>query len=661
MKTGIQTKFAIVFGAFIILFFSNFIAVQMWINSSKSYGKVINLAGRQRMLTQKLAKEAILVMNGMDVETDMQKTAALFEKTLASLINGDRTVQLPAARTKEIKAQLEKVEGLWKTFKASIAMAGDGTLSENGKADLNRTSIAILQEMNTAVKMMEEDAAGAMVKLRITAFILFLVSLMVAGGAFFYVRKSVIAGIHSVTRAMDLLSHCDLTAIPEYRGNDELAELMKGAGRLTREWRNIIYTLLQISSAISVATSNVWSSLNSNTKGIEEQNKQAEQISTASAEMSQTSLDIAQNASSAAEISEKVNEAADNGMATMNMAIESIKELSSATEGLGKMIHGLNNRIDEIGEIINLINDIADQTNLLALNAAIEAARAGEHGRGFAVVADEVRKLAEKTIRATSDITENIKRIQAESRETASQMEVAKQKMADSEGFINDTQKALGTIVDHARNSAGEITKIAAAIEEQSSTTEEISRSIEGSAEVSRKILEDIQRMISETNDLSIVVGKLTDNIGKFRLPEDALFEIEAAKVAHKNWVQRLYRMYYSGEHIDPSELKDHRACKFGRWYYGTGANECRNNRDFAMIEGPHMVLHQSAREAVEAFLQNDMVRSLEMIEKVDEISHEIVLHLDNLKRACLNGTGDEPSHQPVAEDAQNRYHTVAA
>jgi methyl-accepting chemotaxis protein len=117
-------------------------------------------------------------------------------------------------------------------------------------------------------------------------------------------------------------------------------------------------------------------------------------------------------------------------------------------------------------------------------------------------------------------------------------------------------------------------------------------------------------------------------------MPEDVIYEIDSAMVAHKNWIQRLYRMYYADESIDPSEIQDHKTCRFGRWYYGKGARECGNLEEFSLLESPHKELHQKARIAVETYLKGNKAECLAMIEEVDKISNEIVLYLEKLKEA---------------------------
>ncbi len=639
----IQGRMAAVFGVLTLCFLGNLVGIQIWIHGSRSYGRVINLAGKQRMLMQKLTKDVLFITEGLDVRKDAEETAGLFDRTLQGLMKGDPTLGLPPAENRNILKQLQRVEGLWKGFDADLVKRMSG-----GRADLESSrrlfdsSVKILREMNLAVKMMEGESARSIVHLRNLVLFLFALSCITVAVSFYYVKRGIINRIRSVTRMVGRLAEGDLQEVcVEDDGTDEISELNQSIAALTRVWNTITREFLDVTSSISLSTSRVWSSFNVNIKGIGRQNVQAEQIATASEEMSQTSTEIAGNVSLAADHSSKATGAAEEGSRTMEEAAKSIEELTRAADGLGTMIGRLDGRIGEIGQIIHLINEIADQTNLLALNAAIEAARAGEYGRGFAVVADEVRKLAEKTIKATSSISETIHGIQSDSRETDTQMQVSRQKVSESVHYIEETRKALANILAFSRNSSDEITRIATAAEEQSTTSEEITRSIADSAEVSKKMLETAQGMVAEVDTLNQEIDKLAEHVSWFRLPEDAVLEIQSAMVAHGKWVQRLYRMYYAGERIDPSEVDDPRECRFGKWYYGKGVGECGSLKEFSSLDTPHRELHQHAKAAVEARMRGESDRTLQEIERVEELSREMVSSLQTLAQAVKGGSRD--------------------
>jgi len=229
-------------------------------------------------------------------------------------------------------------------------------------------------------------------------------------------------------------------------------------------------------------------------------------------------------------------------------------------------------------------------------------------------------------------------------------MNIASEKVAESVGTINETGELLKKILQYASLSDDETSKIAAAIEQQSNTIEEISQSTEDSAKVSKDIFESSQGLFEKTYTLSQAVDGLEGEIGKFRLPNDTAMEIENARVTHKNWVGRLYRMYYTGEKITPEEIKDHTQCKFGKWYYSRVEKEFADKKEFVAIESPHKLLHEKAKAAVEAYQRGGKLHCLRLIEEVDRISEEIVEHLDRLLGEIRGEIGSEsPSERAPA------------
>ena len=211
---------------------------------------------------------------------------------------------------------------------------------------------------------------------------------------------------------------------------------------------------------------------------------QINSVAAAGEEMSTTSSEIAQNCLSAAKSSERANQSALTGQSIADETLAVMNRIDDIVKNSAKIIRGLGERSGEIGGVISLINDIADQTNLLALNAAIEAARAGEHGRGFAVVADEVRKLAEKTTEATKHIGETIKAMQSETKQAVISMEEGVKAVETGTEEARKSDGALKDILQQISIVGSEIGQIAAASEQQTATTNELAQNIQAISEV---------------------------------------------------------------------------------------------------------------------------------------------------------------------------------
>ena len=225
-------------------------------------------------------------------------------------------------------------------------------------------------------------------------------------------------------------------------------------------------------------------------RGAEMQRTRVESTATAMTEMNSTVLEVAKNAGDAAEQAEATRNKASDGAELVDKVVHSINLVNKVAATLQKNMQDLGTKAESIGGVMNVISDIADQTNLLALNAAIEAARAGEAGRGFAVVADEVRKLAEKTMSATQEVGANITAIQQSAHTNIKEVGEAAKAVTEATDLANTSGQALTEIVNLAATNSSVAASIATAAEEQSATSEEINQSIE-----------EISRIVADTSD----------------------------------------------------------------------------------------------------------------------------------------------------------------
>jgi len=303
----------------------------------------------------------------------------------------------------------------------------------------------------------------------------------------------------------------DLTARIETMRADE-------TGQLLGAMQNMLENLQRIIGEVKAAATNMASAsheLNANSelmsKGAGEQAGRALQVASASEEMSQTILDVAKNTSSIEISSTETAKLARNGEKVVDSSVHKVKAISETIEASAQLIRSLGDRSNQIGHIIGVINDIADQTNLLALNAAIEAARAGEAGRGFAVVADEVKKLAVRTSNSTSEISSMITSMQKEVHEVVASMETITREVTAGVELSTQAGDVLRNIVGSVDQLHVMVQQIASASEEMASTSEQISKDIETIATVSKETSgnsEGITRASLELAELSVNLEK---------------------------------------------------------------------------------------------------------------------------------------------------------
>jgi methyl-accepting chemotaxis protein len=310
----------------------------------------------------------------------------------------------------------------------------------------------------------------------------------------------------------------DLTKKIIVKSNDEFGLLADQINSLVNKIRSIIAQIVQTSEQVSSSAVELQSNAAQMAAGAEEVAAQAETVATAGEQMSATSGDIAQNCQMASEGSQQASAAAVSGVAVVNETIMVMNSIAARVRSSATAVESLGSRSDQIGAIVGTIEDIADQTNLLALNAAIEAARAGEQGRGFAVVADEVRALAERTTRATREIGEMIKAIQHETKGAVIAMEEGVSEVAKGSEKATDSGRALGQILQQIDDVNSQIHQVATAAEEQTATTSEISSNMQQITEVVGKTSRGAKDSAAAANQLSALADDLRRIVSQFKI-----------------------------------------------------------------------------------------------------------------------------------------------
>jgi len=294
----------------------------------------------------------------------------------------------------------------------------------------------------------------------------------------FFISGLISKPVHELALQAEKIADGDLTATIHYASQDEVGQLASAFDRMTTTLKETIGKLMDSSTTLASAANQLNRNTDSLVTGAEEVAAQANTVATASEEMSSTTTDIARTCTVAAEGAQHANELAEAGACVVQETIDLMNRISERVHSTAQTVEMLGKRSDEIGEIVGTIEDIADQTNLLALNAAIEAARAGEQGRGFAVVADEVRALAERTTKATKEIAQMIRSIQNETREAVKAMEHGVGDVEKGKDGAGRSGEALHAIVDQINSVSMQVSQIATAAEEQTATTSEISSNI---------------------------------------------------------------------------------------------------------------------------------------------------------------------------------------
>ena len=291
--------------------------------------------------------------------------------------------------------------------------------------------------------------------------------------------------------------------------NDEVGLAAKSFNNLMDSFQSVEGDIAYAARMVSASADQMSSDLGQLQESSNNQSEATSSVAAAVEELTVSIGMVADNASETEKLSEKANEEAIAGEKVVHRAAEEMALIASSVDGSAQHIQSLAEHSGQISNIVGVIKDIADQTNLLALNAAIEAARAGEQGRGFAVVADEVRKLAERTTKATTEIGSLIDRMQQETGTAVSSMELSKQQADKGRTLAREVGEALSLISANVRQTGERIVEIAAAAREQSSATQQIAVSVEQIAQ----IVEKNHGAVNGITEASLELKRLSDGM----------------------------------------------------------------------------------------------------------------------------------------------------
>lgn len=385
--------------------------------------------------------------------------------------------------------------------------------------DKFRTQIADFIEMEDGL-MIERQASAKSAASMMENTLIFGTLIAIALGSIisWVVLKAITEPVNQVAKGLELLANGDLTATIKVQSKDELGmmaqsynQAVEKTHRAMVQVRDTTDEVVSGSAAISEANSDMM-------RELELQSDKVAQISASIEEMAVSIQEVATKSADATAQAQDAGIKANSGGQIVSRTIEGMTSINEAVSASSNSVAELGKRGAQIGEIINVINDIAEQTNLLALNAAIEAARAGEAGRGFAVVADEVRALADRTTSATKEIGESIEAIQSETQEAVQRMESGTTHVHEGLSLAKEAGNSLEDIVSGAQEVAGMIDSIAAAAEQQSLASGEVAKNVESVSEASQNANHQAGTASESAQDLASKAEALKQMVNQFKV-----------------------------------------------------------------------------------------------------------------------------------------------
>ena len=462
------------------------------------------------------------IRHGADtIEKNMAEIAKLWDAYLATYLTPEE--KKLAGKWGEARARFDR-EGL----KPAVAALRAGKIDE-----VNRLLLQVVEKLYPEVKSgaaaliqlqldVAKDEYDSAVRLYAQLHTLLLAMLLVVVGvggwfAFATVRR-IARSVAELEQATTRLADGDLTVQVDERSEDEFGHISVAFNRMCARFKQSLGAVSASTAQLAAAAEELSAVSEQTSQGIGQQQSGTDQVATAMHEMTATVQEVARNTATAADAARQADGVAKSGTAEVQQTTEAIGALAAEVDRAAQVIQKLSEDSKSIGVVLDVIRAIAEQTNLLALNAAIEAARAGEQGRGFAVVADEVRTLASRTQQSTQEIQEMIARLQAGAGEAVKVMVHGRSQAQTCVGQAGRAGAAFDSIARAVSRITDMSTQVAGAVEEQSAVAEDINRNIVSISQISAQTAAGARQTAAASGELAQLAAQLQSLVGQFRL-----------------------------------------------------------------------------------------------------------------------------------------------
>lgn len=413
-----------------------------------------------------------------------------------------------------VKDELNKIIGGSEVFTRSELLGVPYAVYGKSITDFSGKTIGVME-----ISLNRTDYVAAISSARNITLLLGLIALVAGIFISVLIGRSIANPIKSAVNAMNEIAEGDgdLTQRLNEEGKDEVAQLGRAFNNFAEKVRQMVTQVSGSTTQLAAAAEEMSMITSDMNQGVQKQQSETEMVATAMNEMTATVQEVARHATEASGAAQSADSEAQEGKSVVQQTVTTINTLANEIESATTVIQKLETDSDNIGSVLDVIRGIAEQTNLLALNAAIEAARAGEQGRGFAVVADEVRTLASRTQESTQEIQTMIESLQQGSRNAVKAMESSQSQSQQSVEQATNARGSLDAITDAVATISTMNIQIASAAKEQSTVSEEINQNVVNISQVVEQTAEGAKQTMTASNELANLANELQRLVGQFK------------------------------------------------------------------------------------------------------------------------------------------------
>jgi len=459
-----------------------------------------------------------------------------------------------------------------------------------------------------------------------TILLLGLAGMAVASVLTWLIARSVTVPLLTTVRSMEAIAQGggDLSQRLDDGGKDEIAALARAFNSFADTLQNIVSKVSVTSGRLGSTISQLAEQADRTHRSMQQQQSETTLVATAMTEMSSTVQEVARNTADTATSASEAEQCSLQGKQVVETTISDIQRLAGDVGQAVEVVQQVNEDTNRIGGVLDVIGSIAEQTNLLALNAAIEAARAGEQGRGFAVVADEVRTLASRTQEATSEIQEMIESLQSGVKKTVAAMQNSAEIAGQTVEQAGTAGASLTQISDSVQRIDQMSLQIATASEQQSQVAEDISRNLNKISQLADTTLHSAENTNAQAVTLAQDIETLIAEVGRLSNGNDIHGQLERAKTSHLAWTTKVRQFLDGKGTLDEKIAFSEHHCAFGQWF-DQAYQEHAHMPEMEQIKGPHARLHRTIKSIAELKRNGDLDAAESEYLRIAPLSEEIV------------------------------------